>query len=284
MRRFLNICLGLLLTSMVGGGCSQQKIIPDVVLSDIFKDAFLVNAYISVKSPNLDSLNIYEPIFEKYGYTVEDVQYTIGNFSKRKSARLGNVVERAITLLEMEGVTYDREVAIIDTIASQSRRMESEVVYQKDEIQLYSQSDTVNVVLNIYNIRNGEYSLRFDYLIDSLDENYGSYRSEMWFKKGYPTEENKLDRHNRESGYLQRKNVLEHRSRAVVNEEFEAMEITLVNLVNKKKEPHVTLRNIEVVYTPTQEAAIQAIYDKMLHVNIFSDELLLPSHNPTDSI
>ena len=67
-----------------------------------------------------DSLRIYEPIFARYGYTTDDVHYTIGNFSKRKSARLGDVVERAIEMLEREGKIYNQEVAVLDTIDNAS--------------------------------------------------------------------------------------------------------------------------------------------------------------------
>ena len=76
-----------------------------------------------------DSLNLYEPIFAKYGYTTADVQYTIGNFSKRKSARLSDVVEQAIKLLETEAEHLDREVSILDTIDNVARRTFRRTLY-----------------------------------------------------------------------------------------------------------------------------------------------------------
>ena len=80
-------------TLLCTAACARHTIIPDDELAQIFHDAFLTNAYIGSQNVRIDSLNIYEPIFARYGYTTEDVQYTIGNFSKRKSARLGDVVE-----------------------------------------------------------------------------------------------------------------------------------------------------------------------------------------------
>ena len=112
MKRLIPYVLfGLLL-----GGCARHRIIPDDELALIFHDAFLTNAYLNTENVRPDSLRLYEPIFAHYGYTTEDVHYTIGNFSKRKSARLGDVVEEAIDLLEAEGKIYNREVAILDTI------------------------------------------------------------------------------------------------------------------------------------------------------------------------
>ena len=83
MKRLIYILVsGLLLA------CSGYKIIPDEQLALIFHDAFLSNAYMQHRGMRPDSLNLYEPIFAKYGYTTADVQYTIGNFSKRKSLSL----------------------------------------------------------------------------------------------------------------------------------------------------------------------------------------------------
>lgn len=124
MKRFIYILVsGLLLA------CSGYKIIPDEQLALIFHDAFLSNAYMQHRGMRPDSLNLYEPIFAKYGYTTADVQYTIGNFSKRKSARLSDVVEQAIKLLETEAEHLDREVSILDTIDNVARRTFRRTLY-----------------------------------------------------------------------------------------------------------------------------------------------------------
>ena len=101
MKHFLrsSFCM---LAALCAAACAHHKIIPDEKLALIFHDAFLANAYVGNRNLVKDSLNLYEPIFARYGYTTEDVHYTIGNFSKRKSARLGDVVERAIAMLESE--------------------------------------------------------------------------------------------------------------------------------------------------------------------------------------
>lgn len=112
MKRLIRTALAVV-TLLCTAACARHTIIPDDELAQIFHDAFLTNAYIGSQNVRIDSLNIYEPIFARYGYTTEDVQYTIGNFSKRKSARLGDVVELAIDRLEEEGKRYDREVAIL---------------------------------------------------------------------------------------------------------------------------------------------------------------------------
>ena len=112
MKRCFIACMVVSLLLGVSA-CRKHTVIPDSVLAEIFHDAFVANAYIGVESIDLDSLQIYEPIFERYGYTAKDVAYTVGNFSRRKSARLGTVVEQAISRLEKESKMYAKKVVVI---------------------------------------------------------------------------------------------------------------------------------------------------------------------------
>ena len=80
--------------ALVAVGCSKSKIIPDRELENITREMFLVNAYAKAQRVDTDSLDIYTPILNKYGYTQEDFFNTLANFQKRKSARLSDVVER----------------------------------------------------------------------------------------------------------------------------------------------------------------------------------------------
>ena len=68
---------------LMGMGCQQTREIPDEDLIKIFHDAYLANAYMGEKGISEDSLFLYEPIFERYGYSVEDMQNTLKTFSKR---------------------------------------------------------------------------------------------------------------------------------------------------------------------------------------------------------
>ena len=162
--------------------CSGYKIIPDEQLALIFHDAFLSNAYMQHRGMRPDSLNLYEPIFAKYGYTTADVQYTIGNFSKRKSARLSDVVEQAIKLLETEAEHLDREVSILDTIDNVARRTFRRTLYADSLVRVTRLRDTARLRFVFDSIRPGDYTIAFDYLIDSLDENT-QLRASVWFER-----------------------------------------------------------------------------------------------------
>ncbi|MBQ1979640.1 MAG: DUF4296 domain-containing protein, partial [Alistipes sp.] len=134
MKRTLGLLI--LFTLALSTACKRTVIIPDEELAMIFRDAYLTNAYMEHKRIQEDSLNLYAPIFEHYGYTTEDVQLTIGNFSKRKSARLGDVVERAIEMLEEEGLRYDQQVVVLDTIREVAIRKAQRIVLEDSLIRV----------------------------------------------------------------------------------------------------------------------------------------------------
>lgn len=178
MKRLIRLfCLIAAATAL--GSCARDKVIPDEELARIFRDAYLINAYVSDRGVKLDSLELYEPVFSRYGYTAEDVRYTIGNFSRRKSAKLSDVVEQSIRLLEEESAYYKYEVGVLDTIDNVARRRFTRTVYSDSLIRVTRIKDTARLRVRIPDTRPGEYRVSFDYLIDSLDENLAP-RMRVW--------------------------------------------------------------------------------------------------------
>jgi hypothetical protein len=160
------------LSILLMAACGGPRIIPDKELALIFHDIFLVNGYVSQEGLNIDSLNIYEPVFAAYGYTSEDVQSTIGNFAKRKSARLADdVVEVAVEMLRRESRHYHRRVEIRDTIALIAKKRFAETVYSDSLIRVRRTGDTGLLRIVVPDVRRGSYEVSFNYLFDSLDRN-----------------------------------------------------------------------------------------------------------------
>jgi hypothetical protein len=262
MRKYTYYIVALLLLV----ACSKHKIIPDDKLAMIFHDAYLTNAYAQQQSISLDSVKLYEPIFAKYGYTASDVQYTIGNFSKRKSARLGDVVERAITLLESEASQLDREVAILDTINNIARRTCTRTLYSDTVIRITRLRDTVLSHFTFDDIRPGDYCISFNYLVDSLDENI-QLRSAVWF-------EGKDGRRlNMAPTFMTKRRESDYRKEVHADTSARRLVVKLVQLRDTKpKQPHVTLRNIKVQYTPPTLQAVDSLYLQQLNIRIFAHE------------
>lgn len=61
MKRLIRLfCLIAAATAL--GSCARDKVIPDEELARIFRDAYLINAYVSDRGVKLDSLELYEPV------------------------------------------------------------------------------------------------------------------------------------------------------------------------------------------------------------------------------
>ncbi len=264
MKKTLRL-ISLAVIMLFAVACARHKIIPDDQLAQIFRDAFLTNAYIGQQNTPVDSLKIYEPIFARYGYTTNDVQYTIGNFSKRKSARLGDVVERAITMLETEGKYYNREVAILDTIDNVARRTFTTCVRRDSLIRVRKLRDTLRTTFDI-DVQPGEYTVSFKYKIDSLDRNESGLRSTMWLERHDTT------RTNLYSINMRRDREESQRQRFTVDSTHRRLHISLVGFYNKPLQPYVTLRDMKVEYTPPTAEAVEKLYEKQLNIRIFADE------------
>ncbi len=267
MKRLLETAVTVL-TALLVATCAREKIIPDKTLALIFHDAFLTNAYISNRNIPTDSLDIYEPIFEKYGYTSEDVQHTIGNFSKRKSARLGDVVEQAIKMLEDEGMVYERETSVLDTIDNIARRTFTRTVYSDTLIRVGRLRDTSRLHITVEDIRAGEYKISYAYQLDSLDDNlsrHGTFVFERADSSKFARQQHNL-----------RKTAAPERISRTMRADTSARRLimNLMEFTRPKNPRHtgITITDLTVIHIPEVEAAVDSLYGKQLVIKIFADE------------
>ena len=265
MKRLLRITASAALVLLLAA-CARHKIIPDDKLAQIFHDAFLTNAYIGSENVRTDSLRIYEPIFARYGYTTDDVHYTIGNFSKRKSARLGDVVERAIEMLEKEGKIYNQEVAVLDTIDNVARRTFTRTVLADSLIRVASLREP------------GEYNLSLKYLVDSLDRNQRGLKGSVWLELRDSSRTNVYTttlRRNREETFSRR---------FTTDTTHRRLRIDFLTFNGKPERPSVTVTDLKVDYTPPTRKAVEKLYEKQLDIRIFADDFLRAAAVPKDSL
>ena len=260
--------------------CRRHTIIPDRELAEIFHDVFLANAYTApdMRRIDLDSLRIYEPILQRYGYTTEDIQYTIGNFSKRKSAKLGDVVEVAIAKLEDEGEFYKREVAILDTINNVAERTFRRTIYADTLIRVRKLKDTTRLKMQ-FDLRPGEYTIDLDYLVDSLDENSRKgLRGEMWVERN---DQKRVFAYNIS---LQRDDVEHFRRRITTDTTHKTLNINFLKFNGKPQRPSVTVRDLKIEYRPLTEVAVDSLFIKQLNIRLFTDDYFRAFAPKTDSL
>ena len=266
MKRLIRLfCLIAAATAL--GSCARDKVIPDEELARIFRDAYLINAYVSDRGVKLDSLELYEPVFSRYGYTAEDVRYTIGNFSRRKSAKLSDVVEQSIRLLEEESAYYKYEVGVLDTIDNVARRTFTRTVYADSLIRVGSLRDTARLRIAV-DVQPGEYELRLKYLVDSLDRNEKGLRGVVWL------ENRDGGRSSVYSTTLRRNRTENFTRRFTVDTTHRRLHLDFLDFREKPLRPSVTVTGLEIDYIPTTSVAVDSLYRQQLDLRIFADEFL----------
>ena len=261
--------VALAMAAMAFVSCTQKRIIPDDTLADIFHDAFVVNAYIGEERVNLDSLQIYEPIFNRYGYTSEDVVHTVGNFSRRKSARLGSVVEAAISRLEQESKIYAGKVVILDTIKSVAVRTFTRVIYRDSLIRSNKRADSVNMRVIVTPVTKGEYTINYSYKCNGDLEKHPR-KAEFYF------ENEDGHRHGYTSVSMHMFGTV---NRTLVANDSDVRLVMKLGEFEKKsknypKDHSITIRNLKVTRKLREKDALDSLFKHYVDVKIFSNEFL----------
>ena len=108
MRRALHIVLVLL----AAAACQGPRIIPKGTLTDIYEDMFIADQMVreeNVQREDLDSLLLYEAVFEKYGYDTDDYLYTV-RYNLRDPERFAKVFEAVGKRLEGKIADLDKVI------------------------------------------------------------------------------------------------------------------------------------------------------------------------------
>ena len=257
----------LLLTSV---GCQPSREIPDEDLIKIFHDAYLANAYIGEKGITEDSIYLYEPIFKRYGYSVEDMQHTLKTFSKRKSALLSDLMVEVSRQLEEEARIEGRKIVVLDTIDNVAKRRYTRTVYEDSLIRVKRLRDTSKLRITIKDLTTGDYTISFDYLIDTLDENRNS-RVEIYALSGDTLETLRhtmmLSRY-RQSNYTRSLNIDSTHTKIYINMFYHPNN-------EESMTPDITIRNLKVVRVLPTEVSVDSLYQKQLNLRLFNYDMMM---------
>lgn len=269
MKYSLGILLSMLSLAALLCSCDRPKTISDDELVDIFHDAYLANAYLNTMFIESDSMLVYEPIVERYGYSMEDLRHSIQTFSERKSALLSDLVAKTFRKLEAESKAEARKVVILDTLDRVAQRAYTRTIYSDSLIVAKSLEDTTKLRIAIDSLIPGEYNVSFRYYIDSLDENRNS-RIEVYV---LCKDSVRVLRHTtmltrlKESNYT-RKFTLDSIHRLI----YINMYYHPNNEVSKL--PDISIRDLEVVRVLPAETSVDSLYHKQLNIRIFNHALM----------
>ena len=255
--------------SLIVVACSGPKVIPDNILVNIFHDAFVANAYITETNVNSDSLYIYEPIFERYGYTMSDLQHTLTTINERKSSRISDIMHRVSEKLESEYKDEQRKIIVLDTIDNFAKRAYTRTVYSDSLIRVNKLRDTSKLRIHLQDLIEGEYTVSFDYYIDTLDENRNS-RVEAYLVTG---DSSQVLRHTM---------MLSRYRKGVYSRKFTADSMHKELVVNmfyhprneESKLPDITVNNFKIVRVLPTEISVDSLYMEQLNLSIFNHDLM----------
>ena len=117
MKRLLHIVLVLVAVA----ACQGPRIIPKSTLTDIYEDMFLADQIIrerNIPPFKMDTLLVYEAVFNKYGYDTDDYLYSVRHYLKdperfakvfeEVSKRLDGKVKALDKLIEQENLLANK--------------------------------------------------------------------------------------------------------------------------------------------------------------------------------
>ena len=268
MKRVLIITLTLLCIV----SCARKKEIDDQTLAKIFSEAYISNAYLGINYFNIDSVQIYEPILERYGYTPEDLRYTIGNFSRRKSAQLGRVLKDAEEQIKVFADIYEKEVVILDTIKNVAVRSMQRVVCKDSLISVKKLADTSKLKLVVEPLQPGMYSIRYRYSCEREKFKEKGKSKELSLRGAINIETNNgIHKNNYSYNLRDEENI---RRTITTDTASKRLVITFAKTADqskKMKKPNVTVTDLVIEYTPEENLAIDSLFKRYIDIKIFDD-------------
>lgn len=117
MKRLLHIVLVLLAVA----ACQRTRVIPKDTLVDIYTDMFLADQMVreeNIPRVRMDTLLLYEAVFQKYGYNTDDYLNSV-RFYLKDPERFAKVFESVAKRLEGEVDALDKIIDHQNWVASQ---------------------------------------------------------------------------------------------------------------------------------------------------------------------
>lgn len=268
MKRVLIITLTLLCIV----SCARKKEIDDQTLAKIFSEAYISNAYLGINYFNIDSVQIYEPILERYGYTPEDLRYTIGNFSRRKSAQLGRVLKDAEEQIKVFADIYEKEVVILDTIKNVAVRSMQRVVCKDSLISVKKLADTSKLKLVVEPLQPGMYSIRYRYTCEREKFKEKGKSKELSLRGAINIETNNgIHKNNYSYNLRDEENIRRTITTDTASKRFVITFAKTADQSKKMKKPNVTVTDLVIEYTPEENLAIDSLFKRYIDIKIFDD-------------
>ncbi len=170
---------GLLLLAACG-----PRQIPERKMQAIIRDIFLVNAYMAgygtQKTIRTDSVDIYTPILEDYGYDLADFRHTLDRWTLKKSSKLSELIDGATADIRRENEHYVALQQAQDRLDTLIRARYRDTLYRHPDSIRVGSSRNLDRLRFTLAADPGTYRIRYRYLVDSaVRSSYISFRYEL---------------------------------------------------------------------------------------------------------
>ena len=147
------------------------RMIPDAKMEAIIHDVFMANAYFSLYNKggiNVDSVDIYAPILERYGCDEKDFRYTLDRWALKKSSRLSELIDNATADIQKENQYYIARQQQQNRLDSLITEIYRDTVYMKlDSVWFRGRKYRDSLKLEIPLPGEGTYRLRYGYYVEA---------------------------------------------------------------------------------------------------------------------
>ena len=137
MKRILHIVLVLVTVA----ACQGPRVIPKDTLTDIYVDMFLADQQVreeGLSHNQMDTLLVYEAVFNKYGYDTDDYQYSVRHYL-RDPERFAKIFEE-VTKVKMPcylAVITKEIPPDIRIVQIEQERMDAEIAWLEQVLPRY---------------------------------------------------------------------------------------------------------------------------------------------------
>ena len=159
MKKLLGMAFMVAAVMVAVSSCSDKpKVIPAHKMEMIYRDMFLADQWLvdfPAKRSIADTTWFYEPIFEKYGYDIEDYRKTV-DYYLNDPKRFADMMDRVVNSMENEINGINRSIARneairhkADSIANAMKVFSPEgLTFYEDIFYVDAMTDRVEIKLN----------------------------------------------------------------------------------------------------------------------------------------
>ena len=165
VRRGLSVLFVVMALVVTLISCSKgPKVIPKRQMEKIYREMFLADQWLEIhseKRPIADTTWFYAPIFEKYGYDIEDYRASV-DFYLSDPKRYAEMIGRVAKGLEDESAAIQRNLRQQDKIRHRADSIARAMrAYKQDDLSYYGDLFYVNSMTDRIDIRKNSKGVYF---------------------------------------------------------------------------------------------------------------------------